>query len=788
MSKTGRREFLKQAGAGFAGAAVLGYSPLEALGQEKSSAASRPIPPHRPLVVPGVHGYPDRQSAAAGETIAFKVSSTERYRFSICRLGLEVDDPKGDAVLYAFLEAPARPQAIHPGSYVHVEKGLDAEKPLAALTLEAWIRPWQFGRERGLIAQYSYPQACGIGIFLTSQGGIAFYLGDGAGFKKERLNETPPGRILRRRWHHVAAVWDGSEKAIWIDGQEAGHWPHAGPVKPATAPLRLAAYGEEGLADHFFDGDLAMPAIYNRALSSEEMQSHFQEKGLKPATGESVLACWSLSEERGDAVADVSGNERHGRVINHATWMVGGPGFNPSVPRFGNYDPRTDPQRGHALRFASDDLYDCRWETTQEWTAPRDVRPGICVGRIEYEMGGKPYTYQITFIIKKAPEKPRAPILLLAAANTWRAYSSTPFARPQPGWRHLCGTEGMPNSPGDPPAYSFYRGHAAGQGTYQVGLRMPWPAAGPTIRYGDRTDYSHLMRAERFAQAWIEKSGYEYDVITDLDLHRDPGVLQGYKVFFVNGHSEYWSIPMYEGLRRYLESGGNLVCLSGNSLFWRVSFNDDGTILECRKVDAPGNQLLPKERGECWHSQDGRRGGLLNDCGYPSWDLIGLTTLGWNDHGNPDHFSPFLVEEPEHFLFKRPVDLGMKKGDPLGQAPGGGLPRANGHEVDVRVSTLRRILKDPIPDGATHPDDPPGIQLLGASKGWPKSAPKFDAFLRPVSPDIPLGGELIYWERPSGGRVLNAGSIGAGWALLADEKFQGLLANTLHHFGVPRPV
>jgi hypothetical protein len=35
--------------------------------------------------------------------------------------------------------------------------------------------------------------------------------------------------------------------------------------------------------------------------------------------------------------------------------------------------------------------------------------------------------------------------------------------------------------------------------------------------------------------------------------------------------------------------------------------------------------------------------------------------------------------------------------------------------------------------------------------------------------------------------VFNAGSIGAGWALLADRRFQTLVANALHHFGVPRP-
>jgi hypothetical protein len=41
---------------------------------------------------------------------------------------------------------------------------------------------------------------------------------------------------------------------------------------------------------------------------------------------------------------------------------------------------------------------------------------------------------------------------------------------------------------------------------------------------------------------------------------------------------------------------------------------------------------------------------------------------------------------------------------------------------------------------------------------------------------------MIYWERPQGGRVFNAGTVCASWVLGADPVFEGLLANVLHHF------
>jgi N,N-dimethylformamidase len=244
---------------------------------------------------------------------------------------------------------------------------------------------------------------------------------------------------------------------------------------------------------------------------------------------------------------------------------------------------------------------------------------------------------------------------------------------------------------------------------------------------------------------------------------------------------------MYEGLRRYLEGGGNIVCLSGNSLFWRVSYNEEGTILECRKVDAPGEQLPHERRGECWHSHDGLRGGLMRECGYPGWKLIGLETLGWNNQSNPEQFGPYLVKQPGHFLFNHPEKVDVKAGDPVGQSPDGGLPRANGHEIDVRPSTLAALQEKPVPEGATMPNDPPGMtRLANGIITWKKGGAAFDYFFRGVKPGTDQGGEMIYWERPDGGRVFNTGSIGTGWALLADPKLQILLRNVLHHFGVPQ--
>jgi len=172
-----------------------------------------------------------------------------------------------------------------------------------------------------------------------------------------------------------------------------------GPVSLGPAPLRLAAFGDaKAQANNFLNGDLAMPVIYNKVLSQSDIQARFDQQsdqlhypqGVQPpALDSSVLGCWPLSEEQGSNVADISLSvpPRPGLIINHATWQIGGPSFKPgppNVPQFGNYDPSKDPTRGHGLRFASDDLFDCRWQVTQTYTVPANARSGVYVARLSY--------------------------------------------------------------------------------------------------------------------------------------------------------------------------------------------------------------------------------------------------------------------------------------------------------------------------------------------------------------------------------------------------------------------
>jgi N,N-dimethylformamidase len=740
------------------------------------------VPPHRAIVPGGIHGYTDRLSYAAGDTVRILVSNTLPYDLSVYRLGpSSYPTPRGE-VQHQLLNVPPNPQPIHPGSYVHIDRGLENMGNLQSLSIECWVRPWRTDGWAGIVTEYDYPQKCSYALLLTPRGSVAFYLGNGGRWKRELLGEADSVFLEVGQWYHIVGTWDGNRKKIWVNGVPVGEWEFLGPLTESGEPLRLASYGQEGVAYGFADADLAMPAIYRSALTEPEIRSRFQNGALDLPGESKILACWSFEEEQGEEISDVSGNGHNGIVINHGTWMIGGPSFDAEVPRFGQaYLPEQDALRGHGLRFSSDDLYDCRWTTTHEYVIPEDAMQGIYAGRFVYVSNGIPEDYYVTFVVRRKLVQPKAPIAVLCATNTWYAYNSFPFGRSA-----LVGAQDSAYVPSLLPEFSLYRRHFGGQGTFYLGLRMPLPAANPYGTYGPSSEYGHLVKAERFLHAWLEKSGYDFDLITDLDLHRESGILDGYQCLIINGHSEYWSVPAYETVRRFLDNDGDVICLSGNTLYWRVSLSEDGTVMECRKVDAPGYHIPSSRRGEGWHSQDGERGGLMRDAGYPAWKLLGLETLGWHN-AHPEQFGSYQVANPEHVLFTRPRRVELGRDGLLGGADSVST-NPHGHEVDARLTTIRSIQTEPVPPGTTYPspEAQDGIELLaeGRFRRPDLGITLTDYFGRRVEFSDEVGGEMIWWERPAGGRVFNAGTIGFGWALSTNVDLQHLFQNVLFHLDI----
>jgi hypothetical protein len=741
-------------------------------------ATSAAFAQHQAIHLKGLHAYADDESVAAGETIRFHVSSEVPHRFRVTKLGLKVDDRSSDQTIHLSQQTfPAKVQPIHPGSYIKVAKNLSPDEELEELTLECWVRPWKLTAWQGLITQHNYPDNCGFGLFINGGAQASFSIGTGGEFDRTATVNSTAMKL--RQWHHIVATWNGREATIWLDGKQSGKWKaskNLPPRRPGNAPLRIGAYGQEGQAASFLDGDIAMPTIHSRVLSDREILTRFKSRGLTAPSKRGLLAHWPLTEERGRSVSDSSGNGFDGEIINLGTWMIGGPSFaGAKISRYADYDPSKDVDRGHALRLASDDLYDCGWSASHEYRVPKNAKSGIYSAWFEFDLNGTPHRYPVTFIVNKAAKAKKAPLALLCSTSTWRAYSGAPFARNVPHENRFWSTGGQTNDPANPTSYCMYRDHRYGQPAYQVGLRMPWPVAGPDIRYSKgKIDYSHLMRTERFTHVWLEKQGYDFDVYTSLDLHRDPDLLKGYQALILNGHDEYWSKEMYEGVDHYLGNGGSVAVLSGNTMFWRITYDEDLGIMECRKYGPGIGGRKHASVGEAYHSYDAQRGSLMRNCGYPSWQVIGLDCSGWWGGANNGIYTP---TQTNHFLYSTPEKVAFKDRGTFGHAPAG-YRRAGGHEGDIRLSSFAKPVK-PIPAGGIFPAEPKGIQTVANIKR--KNARALDYFANFGKVDDATLVDMIWWERPQGGKVFHAGAIAWGWTLDVDPKQTKIMRNVLFH-------
>jgi len=801
MTDPNRREFLMTASSALAATALLSANSSSAA--EGAEIAPQSIPPHRSLTAPGVHVYTDRPSYAAGETLTAYVSASTPATIEIVRLGDDLDSPAGDEALHSLrIDGPAV-QPIHPGSYIHVEKHLPPQ-PLGAFTLECWLRPWNLHEPQGVISQLD--GAAGFGLLLFPDGTLGFFSGE-----CDDPAETPhrtqaklelPGKPTFDAfvtpptvWRHVAAVFAAGRKSIWLDGLLVGQWEWKQPITPAEAPLRIGALGRKGEAAGFLDADIAMPVVYSRALGELEIRTRHVQRGLTPPELEpALLGGWPLSEERGDVVADASGAGRTGRIINHATWMIGGPSFLPAIARYrADYDPDRDATRGHGLRLASDDLYDCRWRPTVKFALPKSAPPGLYAVRGRFVEGDLERMTHAVFVVRRAADAEPAPIALLFSTNTWKAYSGAPFGPAWPGVFANVGNKGFQPKPEDPhAAYCFYRFHRAGQPTYQLGWRLPWPAASPfALASAPEVGYGHLSRADRFTQQWLKDRGYRFDALSDLDLHQNPDALAGAKVLFIVGHSEYWTREAMQRVREFLDRGGAVVCLSGNTMYWRVSQSDDGSILECRKADAWGAQLADYMRGECWHEHDRRRGGVPRDCGDGEWRTLGVEFAAAGAM-TATTGGAFHAVDAAHPFFHEPRANGVKNGERFAfdrERPG---RQPIGHESDVRISTLMEYTRrlPPLAGMPSNLADPEGIRLLAVgrfnSDGTQGAVRDYAHRVLPAAvrrEDDSLC-DVIHWQRPGGGQVFAAASIAAGWTLAACPQWSAILQNALDHFGV----
>ncbi|WP_124728107.1 N,N-dimethylformamidase beta subunit family domain-containing protein [Staphylospora marina] len=340
-----------------------------------------------------------------------------------------------------------------------------------------------------------------------------------------------------------------------------------------------------------------------------------------------------------------------------------------------------------------------RWKTTLRFPIPKTWSTGLYSCRLTDGTGKEFYA---PFILKSIDESiPRERRLaVLSSTNTWCAYNTWGGASLY-GYR--LNEEIRPK-------------HAQ-----MVSLDRPVIEATPM------GEPNHLTNAEKLTLAWLETHNIPYTLICDSDLHEDPGILDQFGTLLINTHGEYWTPVMRNALLKFLDRGGNLMTLAGNSIYWKTIIQDHH--VEVCKISTH-------------HTLTGEPGGLWRDVGQPESSVLGVqyTTAGYMT------FHPYEVKEPDHWVF---AGTDLKKGSLFGEK---GLnrwgPGASGLETDKMTSVT-----------------PKNAVLL--AKG--------------TNPDNG-GADMIYYDHPGGGGVFSTGSVAYTSSLTVDPIVSQITRNVIRRF------
>ncbi|BCL17413.1 hypothetical protein GCM10017556_51520 [Micromonospora sagamiensis] len=139
-------------------------------------------------------------------------------------------------------------------------------------TLEAWVKLDLLVPTPGQAIIESYQTPATNGYVLRADNGVlqAWTLGapgQGHGVVTGHTRLTPD------RWHHVAAVFDGSRLTVYLDGVADNSVATTVAPGGGTASIKLGGRGDDTFQR--LQGDLDEAAIYDRALTAAEIQKHY---------------------------------------------------------------------------------------------------------------------------------------------------------------------------------------------------------------------------------------------------------------------------------------------------------------------------------------------------------------------------------------------------------------------------------------------------------------------------------------------------------------------------------
>jgi N,N-dimethylformamidase len=743
-----------------------------------------------------VLGYPSELSVAPGESVDFHVNGAGADEVEVQLVKLIHGDTQPAGPGFHELEVPSRvdgtyplsEQETHHGSYARIA-GMSVLLPPAgaALSLFAMVRAAASDAAQPLMTIWDAATETGVALVLEAGLRLAFWTGAGDGSARVTLADG----LWAEVWYAVCGSWDPTTGRISVRAVPVvnSYNSRFGPVAippalgaegaasawaaPAAVDLLLGAFdaADSRIVRGAYDGKISLPSVYARALTQEDVLA-LAGSGAAPAVPNGLLAWWDLS--RGMQTSRVAGGTSatpDGELVNMPTRAVTAHNWDGSC-----YEWRHAPELYGAVHFHADDVDDVGWNALCTLDVPPELASGVYALRLR--AGG--FEDHTPFFVRAAPGRQQRVALVLPTAS-YLAYANehlaTAAAMGQAIVGHTPSLQPMDLLLMEHPelGLSMYELHADGSGVSLSSRRRPILNLRPRHRFSFMGTWQ--FPSDLYIVDWLEHGGYDYDVLTDEDVHRD-GVqaLRPYRAVMTGSHPEYTSEAMLDAYESYVTGGGHVMSMGGNGFYWVISYSPEKPwVMEVRRGEN-GVRAWQAAPGETSHSTTGERGGLWRDRGRAPQKLFGtgFTSEGYGGsfhyHRMPDADLPAV-----NWIF-----AGVDSEDPIGDfgLVGGG---AAGQEIDRADVTLGTPPQTHLLACAQNQDDsykvvPEEIEFM------------FDGVGGTEHPHVRA--DLTYYEAPAGGAVFATSSIAWSGGLSHngyDNNVSRITGNVLDRFIGERP-
>ena len=188
------------------------------------------------------------------------------------------------------------------------------------ITLEAWIKPSNFGTEywrNNIINKEVWVPEAGFMLRCGAGGKLNFTLGNGSWHELVSSSAV----LTANTWQHVAGTYDGSYMRIYVNGMIVDSMSAPfGNISHANTNLTLGDYAGGG---RYYSGAMDEVRIWNVARSQQQLQATMNTEICSGVSG--LVASYSFNQGQANAnnsnvvtLFDESVNANHGYLSNFA--------------------------------------------------------------------------------------------------------------------------------------------------------------------------------------------------------------------------------------------------------------------------------------------------------------------------------------------------------------------------------------------------------------------------------------------------------------------------------------